>query len=100
MIVSENKTVDGINRLFVLDVRHQSSLNRRLTASPFSVEALHRARLALLASLPGTQRKPTGVLSVDETRLPHYGHEFDKIASLYDPTQEGSVWAHNLVNLH
>jgi len=28
LIVSENKTVDGINRLFVLDLRNQSSLNR------------------------------------------------------------------------
>ena len=37
LIVSENKTVDGINRLFVLDVRNQSSLNRLLTESPFSV---------------------------------------------------------------
>ena|SRR6516225_4240767 len=35
LIVSENKTVDGINRLFVLDVRNQSSLNRLLTESPF-----------------------------------------------------------------
>ena len=30
LIVSENKTVDGINRLFVLDVRNQTSLNRFL----------------------------------------------------------------------
>jgi hypothetical protein len=28
LIVSENKTVEGINRIFVIDVRHQSSLNR------------------------------------------------------------------------
>jgi hypothetical protein len=28
LIVSENKTVDGIKRLFVLEVRNQSSLNR------------------------------------------------------------------------
>ena len=55
LIVSENKTVDGINRLFVLDVRNQSSLNRLLTESPFSVGALNRCRLALLQSLPGTK---------------------------------------------
>lgn len=47
LIVSENKTVDGINRIFVLDVRNQSSLNRLLGESPFSVEALQKARLAL-----------------------------------------------------
>ena len=32
LIVSENKTVDGINRLFVTESRNQSSLNRLLTA--------------------------------------------------------------------
>jgi hypothetical protein len=100
LIVSENKTVDGINRLFVLDVRHQSSLNRLLTESPFSVGALHQARLALLQSLSGTQMKPKGVLSLDDTLLAHYGKHFDKIAYLYDHTQNCYVWAHNLVNLH
>ena len=36
LIVSANKTVDGMNRIFVSDVRNQSSLNRLLTASPVS----------------------------------------------------------------
>ena len=100
LIVSENKTVEGINRIFVVDVRHQSSLNRLLTESPFSVEALNQARLTLLSSLSGTQLKPKGVLSVDDTLLTHYGKQFDKIAYLYDSTQECYVWAHHLVNLH
>jgi len=100
LIVSENKTVEGINRLFVLESRNQSSLNRLLTESPFSVEALNQARLALLASLPGTQMKRKGVLSVDDTHLTHYGHHFDQIAFLYDPAQKRHRWAHNLVNLH
>src|SRR5215475_9658460 len=100
LIVSENKTVDGINRLFVLDVRNQSSLNRLLTASPFSVEAVNEARLALLGSLAGTQLKSKGVLSLADTWLTHYGRHFEKIASLYDSTQGCYVWAHNLVNLH
>ncbi len=34
LIVSENKTVDGINRLFVNESRNQSSLNRLLTGQP------------------------------------------------------------------
>jgi hypothetical protein len=100
LIVSENKTVDGINRLFVLDVRNQSSLNRLLTESPFAVDALNQARLALLQHLPGTQMKPKGVLSLDDTLLTHYGKHFEKIAYLYDSTQKCYVWAHNLVNLH
>lgn len=100
LIVSENKTVEGINRLFVIEVRNQSSLNRFLTESPFSVEDLNQARLALLASLPGTQMKKKGVLSVDDTHLSHYGRFFDQIAYLYDPAEKRHVWAHNLVNLH
>lgn len=100
LLVSENKTIDGINRLFVIESRNQSSLNRLLTASPFSLEALNEARLNLLASLPGTRIKPQGVLSVDDTLLTHYGQEFEQIAQLYDHTSGSYVWAHNLVNLH
>jgi hypothetical protein len=100
LLVSENKTVEGINRLFVIESRHQSSLNRLLTASPFSEVALNQQRLALLNSLEGTRLKPKGVLSVDDTLLTHYGRHFDKIAFLYDPAQKRYTWAHNLVNLH
>ena len=100
LIVSENKTVEGINRIFVIDVRNQSSLNRLLTESPFSVDALNRARLAVLESLPGTQMKSRGVLSLDDTLLTHYGQSFEKIAYLYDSAQACYVWAHTLVNLH
>mgnify|MGYP000720785978 CR=1 FL=1 len=100
LIVSENKTVDGINRLLVFESRNQSSLNRLLTASPFSLEDLNRARLRLLGNLPGTQMKRNGVLSVDDTLLVHYGQHFDHIACLWDPTEGRYVWAHNLVNLH
>lgn len=100
LIVSENKTVDGINRLFVFESRNQSSLNRLLTESPFSLESLNQARLGVLASVPGTQVKRNGVMSVDDTLLIHYGDHFDQIAHLLDPTTESYVWAHNLVNLH
>jgi hypothetical protein len=100
LIVSENKTVEGINRLFVFESRNQSSLNRLLTESPFSLEDLNQARLTLLSSLPGTQLKRKGVLSVDNTLLTHYGKHFDQIAKLKDPTTGRYVWAHDLVNLH
>jgi hypothetical protein len=100
LIISENKTVDGINRLFVVESRNQSSLNRLLTASPFSEAALNQQRLALLNSLAGTRVKRKGVLSVDDTLLTHYGWHFDEIAFLYDPSQKRYTWAHNLVNLH
>jgi len=100
LIVSENKTVDGINRLCVVESRNQSSLNRWLTKSSFSLEALNEARLAVLQSQPGTQVKPRGVLSVDDTLLIHYGQEFEHIAKLFDPVSGTYVWAHDLVTLH
>ncbi len=100
LIVSENKTVDGINRLFVIESRHQSSLNRLLTESPFSWEALSQARLQLLSSLPGTQMKPKGVFSVDDTLLTHYGQDFEQIAKLFDHVTGTYVWAHDLVTIH
>ena len=49
LTLSEHKTVEGIPRIFVLDIRNQSSLNRVLTESPFSAvrkqgEQLSRAK--------------------------------------------------------
>jgi hypothetical protein len=100
LIVSENKTVDGINRLFVNESRNQSSLNRLLTASPFALADLNQARLTVLHTLPGTQMKRKGVLSVDDTLLVHSGEHFDQIANLKDPDTGHYVWAHDLVTLH
>lgn len=100
LIISGNKTVDGINRLVVHESRNQSSLNRLLTESPFSLGTLNRQRLNLLGSLPGTQFKRQGVLSLDDTLLIHYGQHFEQIAYLYDHVEQRYVWAHNLVTLH
>jgi hypothetical protein len=100
LLVSENKTVDGINRLFVIESRNQSSLNRLLTVSPFALEALNQARLRMLQSVPGSRLKPKGVLSIDDTLLTHYGQAFEQIAKLYDPVTQSYVWAHDLVTLH
>lgn len=100
LIVSENKTVDGINRLFVMESRNQSSLNRLLTESPYSLEGINDARQKVLESVPKTRLKPRGVLSIDDTLLTHYGEHFEKIAKLWDHVTESYVWAHNLVTLH
>lgn len=100
LIVSENKTVEGINRLLVNESRNQSSLNRLLTVSPFSLKALNRKRHDLLSSLSGTQMKGEGALSVDDTLLKHYGEHFEQIAYLYDHVEQNYTWAHNLVTLH
>lgn len=61
LIVSENKTVEGINRVFVIETRNQSSLNRFIQGAACSTEALQKARLQLLWRLDGTRIKPKGV---------------------------------------
>jgi hypothetical protein len=94
LIVSENKSVEGINRLIVYESRNQSSLNRLLTATPYSDRMLNQQRLALLADLPGTQMKKKGVLSLDDTHLTHYGSNFEKIANLWDPVERRYTWAY------
>ncbi len=101
LLVSENKTIAGINQLFVIEPRSQSSLNRFFVKSPFSLEKLNRSRLEMLESVPRTRIKSTkGVLSFDDTLLTHYGKHFDKIALLWDHTNKHYTWAHNLVSLH
>jgi hypothetical protein len=100
LIVSENKTVDGINRLCVMESRNQSSLNRFLTASPFSLESLNQSRLNMLDSVSGTRLKPDGVLSIDDSLLTYFGKDFEYITKLFDPVSQSYVWAHDLVTLH
>lgn len=100
LIVSENKTVDGINRLCIVENRNQSSLNRLLTASPVVLAQVNRARLQVLQDIPETRLKPKGVLSVDNTLLMHYGQQFEEIAQLYDHVSGRYIWAHDLVTLH
>lgn len=104
LMVSENKTVEGINKLFILDPMDQSTLNRLLTESDFEVERLNEARLAWLQSCPQTAFKERegckGVLLIDDTQLMHYGAHFEKIAYLYDHVSGSYGWAHSLVNLH
>ena len=38
LLVSDNKTIDGINRLVVYESRNQSSLNRLVTGNSYSVK--------------------------------------------------------------
>lgn len=100
LIVSENKTVEGINRLMIVENRNQSSLNRLLTKSPYELKNLNQARLNVMNSLPGTKMKPNGVFSLDDTLLIHYGDDFEKIAKLWDHVSGTYVWAHDLVTIH
>jgi len=104
LIISENKTVEGINRHFVVEVRNQSTLNRFLTASQYDWKALNQRRLDFLQTKEQTQFKTRGplkgVLGIDDTLLSHYGAYFDKISKLKDPHSKVISYSHNLVNLY
>jgi len=58
LLLSENKTITGINQLFVNEIRAPSSLNRLLTKSPFTLKGLDQARLEMMASVPRARIKP------------------------------------------
>ena len=100
LLISDNKSVEGINRMCVYESRNQSSLNRLLTESPFELSELEKARYAMMNSVEAMQIKAQGVLSIDDTLLSHAGKHFEEIAYLYDHSQGCYTWAHNLVTLH
>jgi DDE superfamily endonuclease len=104
LIINGNKTIESINRLFILDIHHQCTLNRFLTHSDFNASTLNSIRLNWLQACEQTAFKDgegaKGVLIIDDTLLSHYGNQFEKCAILYDHVSKGYCWAHNLVNLH
>lgn len=104
LILSENKTIEGINRHFVVEVQDQSTLNRFLTASNFDYQQLNQRRLDFLQSNSATCFKDRGeckgVLGIDDTLLQHYGESFEQISKLRDPHSKVILPAHNLINLY
>lgn len=105
LLINENKTVEGINKLFVEDMMDQSTLNRFLTQSHFTVGQLNDARLELMqldsrTAFKGGNNETAGVLILDDTLLRHYGPKKENAAWLKDPHDQSYHWSHNLVNLH
>lgn len=99
-IISENKTLEAINRLFFLSPRNQSSFNRFFNRQNFDLSKINQTRLQMLQSNAGTKLKSNGVLSVDNTLLKHYGKHIDYIHNLKDYVNDCYRLAHDLVTLH
>lgn len=103
-ILSENKTVSGLNRLFLTHQCDQSTLNRFFNNPPFDLERINEARLKMLQSRRPTQlkagRSGGGVVSVDNSLLKHYGRKFDDIYYHYDYVNHCFRWSHDLVTLY
>jgi hypothetical protein len=104
VLVSDNKTLEGINRLFVTERRNQSSFNRFVKRQNFDIEELNRRRVGLMQETALTRFKSSvgesGVLSLDDTLMSHYGRHFDNIYQLWDHVHEHFRLAHNLISLH
>lgn len=103
-LLSENKTISGINRLFAFNQRDQSSLNRFFHRSEEVLEQVNTARLSMLQGNAGTRFKPGrtggGVLSIDNSLLKHHGKHFDNIYYHYDYVYKCYRWCHDLVSLY
>src|SRR5215510_2672258 len=67
LYVSDNKTIQVINGLFVIQTRNQSSSNRFFTKSAWSTTAVNARRLELLRKDPATCPKKHAVLILDDT---------------------------------
>lgn len=102
-IVSDNKTLEAINRLFVHNGRHQTSFNKFFNRQSFDLAEVHAKRLLMLQDQSGTRfkfGKGQGVLSLDNSLLKHYGKHFDNIYYHYDYVHKCYRWAHDLVTLY
>lgn len=103
-MLSENKTLEGMNRMFLLNSRDQSSFNRFFNRQSFSLNEVHSRRLSMLQDNEATRFKfrkgESGVLSIDNSLLKHYGKYFDNIYYHYDYVNKCFRWAHDLVTLY
>ena len=105
MIVSENKTLEGINRMFVGEQSsNQSSFNKFFNRQNFDLEQINEKRIAMMQEDEKTGFKTAhrnrAVLIVDNTLLKHYGQCFDNIYNLYDYVNKCYKWSHDLVTVH
>jgi len=93
------KNVDTINRSF-LDAKNQSSLNRFLTASPWSLQRLEAKRLALVKEKLQVPEGSTGFLLIDDTINRKTGKHMEEAGYHFDSTEGKAVWGHDVVTTH
>jgi hypothetical protein len=100
LIASEGrKNIDAINRLYV-DHRDQSTLNRFLTESPWSVTRLEERRLSLARMGLPVEEGSTGSLIIDDTINRKTGKHMEDAGYHYSSVEGKSVWSHDLVTSH
>jgi hypothetical protein len=100
LFVSENKTIQAINGLFVVHTRNQSSLNRFFTEYWWSTTAVNERRLHVLGQDPATRPKKHAVLIIDDTHNEKYGHHFPLLGKWFIPSADRYGLSHNVVTIH
>lgn len=100
LVACEGKrNVEAINRCF-LEARDQSTLNRFLTTSPWSLQLLEARRLALARENLPLQEGSTGYLIIDDTINRKTGLHMEEAGYHYDSSEGRPVWGHSLVTTH
>jgi SRSO17 transposase len=94
LIVSENLTIEGINRTFFRR-KHPSSLNRFLTWSIWGHEDVNQTRLETLKAEGDLQGK--GWLVIDDTLTHKTGKAIEAVGIYMDHCENRYVLAHNIV---
>jgi len=93
------KNVDAINRCFV-ESRDQSTLNRFLTASPWSLQRFETQRLAMVRENLQVPEGSIGFLIIDDTINKKTGLHMEDAGYHYDSSEGRAVWGHDLATTH
>jgi hypothetical protein len=93
-IVSENLTMEGMNRIFI-QAGHPSSLNRFLTTGIWKQQEVNDARIDMLKTQGAIGGK--GWLAIDDTLTHKTGKKIEGVGIFWDHSEKRYVLAHNTV---
>jgi SRSO17 transposase len=96
LIVSENRTVQGINDNFVCH-KDQSNLNRFLTESDWPEEKVDQRRKELIRSEVEGMSSKNGALYVDDTIAHKRGEKIEGVSKYFDSATQMYTLGHNVV---
>lgn len=96
LIVSNNKTVQGINNNFI-ERKDQSNLNHFITDSEWDEEALNDRRIDLVNEHTKDVKEKDSFLIIDDTLTHKTGKKIEQVELLYDHNTHKNVLGHQLV---
>ncbi len=95
-MVSENKTVTGINSQF-LDHTDQSSKNHFLTEAEWDEKSVTDKRLCMVKEQCEKYRITDGLLVIDDSLAHKSGHHIEAANWFWDHTKHAHAFGHQLV---